>query len=169
MIGSGVELVQCSRSGRVGWGQHVPPPQVSLFGSEAALKAELLQFLVIIPEAGVDLILQVIPEDLLLVDLEVIGEGVGHGVNPSGTKVLWHGVGGLGNPPCASSGGDLHPLLLVAVDHHGSAAQFDAPVESNVHGMCFAGEELGVVHAGALGGGAPGSEGHRVACELESV
>jgi hypothetical protein len=35
--------------------------------------------------------------------------------------------------------------------------------------VCFAGEELGVIHASALRGGAPGGEGHRVAFELESV
>jgi hypothetical protein len=46
------------------------------------------------------LTLQVFPEGFLFVDLEVVGEAEsGHGVNPSGTKVVLHGVGGLGNPP----------------------------------------------------------------------
>ena len=68
---------------------------------------------------------------------------------------------GWGCPaPPGRSGGDLHPLLLVAVDHHGSAAEFDAPVEGNVHSVLLAGEELRVVDASALGGGAPGDEGH---------
>jgi hypothetical protein len=35
--------------------------------------------------------------------------------------------------------------------------------------VLFTGEEFGVVDASALGGSAPGSEGHRVACELRSV
>lgn len=72
-------------------------------------------------------------------------------------------------PQCATLGSDLHPLLLVAVDHHGSTTEFDAPVEGNVHGVFLTGEELGVIDSGAFGGGTPGSESHRVACELESV
>jgi len=35
--------------------------------------------------------------------------------------------------------------------------------------VLLAGKKFGVVDASALGGGAPGSEGHRVACELRSV
>ena len=71
--------------------------------------------------------------------------------------------------PPGRSGGDLHPFPIVAVDHHRSTAEFDAPIKGNIHGVCFAGEELGVIHASALRGGAPGGEGHRVAFELESV
>ena len=100
MVGSGVELVQCSRSGGVERGQRVPPPQVSLFRSEGALQGERFQFLVVTPGEVLLLTLQVFPEGFLFVNLEVVGEAEsGHGVNPSGTKVVLHGVGGLGNPP----------------------------------------------------------------------
>ena len=46
--------------------------------------------------------------------------------------------------------------------------QFYAPVKGNIHGMVLAGEILSILGE-TLGGGAPGDEGHRVACELESV
>jgi len=70
------------------------------------------------------------------------------------------GVGAPVVPPCDSLGSDLHPLLFVAVDDDRSATQFDAPIVGNVDGVLLAGEELRVIHASALGGGAPGSECH---------
>jgi len=48
--------------------------------------------------------------------------------------------------------------LLVAEDDNGSAAEFDAPIKSNIDGVFFACEELHVIHASALRSGRPGSE-----------
>jgi hypothetical protein len=106
MVGSGVERVQYS----MGWGRPAPPGG-SVFRSEAALQGECFQFLVVVPTVEVPtwallLITHGVPVILsgheLLVDLSVVGEGVGHGVDPSRTNVVWHGGGGRFNPPCAS-------------------------------------------------------------------
>jgi len=70
--------------------------------------------------------------------------------------------GGFRNPPLVISGDNLHPLLPVAIDDHGSTAEFNAPIIGDVQSMMLASEVLGAIGGSGSGSSGPGGGGDRV-------